>query len=813
MLRSYQLRAIDQLRYAILEGNKRIVLTIPTGGGKCLGIGTKVVTYTGKLVNVEDLRPGDKLMGPDSAPRTVLSTVRDLGKLYRIVPVKGDPWVCNDVHILTLVHTETGELVDIGLQEYLAKSKWWKHCHKLTMPPGGVDFPDKPPLPIDPYLLGVWFGDGSKSLRTFCVTKPDIEIRDLMQQTAKDWGLRCREYVDKRTQCPSYFIVGEGHVSNPFLDTLRDIVEDPTIIPEVIRTSSREERLKFLAGIIDTDGYIHHGFAEVIQKHKGIADGLAFIARSLGFKVTSRVKIVKGVEYQRLNILGDLSVVPNRVSRKKSSQRLQVKSAVRTGFSVEPIECGEYAGFELDGDGRFLLEDFTITHNTLTAAHIISAALKKGRKVQFVVHLRELVEQTIRALNRCGVERIGVIRGDDGRVDPDAPVQVASIQTLARRKRPEANIIFLDECHRSIAPMYRKAVWEAYPDALIIGLTATPCRTDGRPLGQYYEKLIVAATYSELIEGGFISEPIVYAPTVEPDLSGVRIVGGDYDDGQLETVMTELAGEIVPTWRQKADGLRTVVFATSINHSKDIVARFVADGVVAEHLDGTTPSKEREAILSRWASGQTTVVSNVGVLTEGFDLPAIRCAVLARPTQSLVLFMQTAGRALRAGETRPVILDHAGNVGRFGLPTEDRTWIISGRAKQEVPRSPFTPCKQCFAYIKRTLAKCPFCGAERVKEEREIPVERKASFEQKDRVSIERDFYLSNVYLARAKGFKPGFAAFKFKEKFGRWPPYAWNTETKTFYESDGFWRDNQRAREAAAKSLARDDSVQDPDA
>lgn len=468
-----------------------------------------------------------------------------------------------------------------------------------------------------------------------------------------------------------------------------------------------------------------------------------------------------------------------------------VKATLRT-YQTDAIErLREHVAA---GRKRVLLTLPTGGGKTLTAAELMRSALTYGNRVLFVVHLRELVDQTVRALARCGIDRVGVMRGDDERVDPDAMIQVASIQTLARRDKPKADIIILDEAHRSLADTYVSNIWDAYPGAVIIGLTATPCRGDGRPLAERYEALVIAATYSELIASGHVSEPIVYAPRVEPDMGSIRKVAGDWDAEQVEEMMSGLAGDIVPTWLEHAGDRTTIVFASGIRHSRDIVRRFTEAGITAEHLDGETPPDEREAILARLGN-ETRVVSNCAVLTEGFDAPAIRCAVIARPTLSLVLHMQTAGRALRPGPQQPVIIDHAGNVGRHGMPHEDRAWTITGPAKRIAPKNPYTTCKKCFAYFK-TAPACPHCGHVRPIEERELPTEAPATLERVDTQLLERNFYVAAVNLARSRGFKPGMAAFKFKEKFNKWPPWAWSQETKAQFATDVLWQEKLDARQ-----------------
>ena len=482
-----------------------------------------------------------------------------------------------------------------------------------------------------------------------------------------------------------------------------------------------------------------------------------------------------------------------------------IKKATLRPYQTAAIEALRRAA---DTKARLLLTIPTGGGKTLTASEIIRSAVSKGNRVLFVVHLRELVNQTVRALERRGVTHIGVMRGDDGRVDPSAPVQIASIQTLARREKPKAEIVILDEAHRSIADTYERNIWEAYPDAIIIGLTATPCRSDGRPLVERYQDLIVAAKYSELIADGFVADPVVIAPRVTPDLSRVRKVAGDWNESELEQAMGTILGDIVPTWQEHANGLKTIVFASGIEHSKSIVARFVEAGITAEHLDGKTPSAERDAILARLESGETTVVSNCAVLTEGFDMPSIRCAVIARPTLSLILHMQTAGRALRPGEVRPVVIDHAGNVARHGMPHEDRLWSIDGPAGRAPNRNPYRVCKKCFAYFAAKDHVCPHCGHEVPALERELPKEVSAPMAPIAKADLEKDFYTSAVNLARSRGFKPGMASFKFKEKFGRWPPWSWSQETKRTFDSDEDWKSRlerrlewKRQAEEAAKA------------
>jgi hypothetical protein len=371
----------DALAERKVRARNRLLFHGPAGNGKCLQIGTPVLRFDGRIVPVEEVRTGDLLMGPDSTPRRVLGTTRGRGPLYRVHPVKGDPWVCNDVHVLTLVHSVYNRVSDIDLQSYLRASNDFKHHAKLFTPEGGIDFPPAGELPIDPYFLGVWYGDGTKArsvageLASVSVSKPDAEIRQLMVQMAQRYGAKLREHISS-TGCPTFTIsMGNngGVKKNELLHQLRALFGVGEAFPLSYLTASRAERAQFLAGLLDTDGTDNCGGFEIVQKVRGFADGIEFLARSLGLRATTRPKVVNGETYWRVILSGECSTLPLRIERKRAAPRQQKKRVNRTGFTVEPAGEGEYAGFELDGDGRFLLGDFTVTHNTSCAGALANA--------------------------------------------------------------------------------------------------------------------------------------------------------------------------------------------------------------------------------------------------------------------------------------------------------------------------------------------------------------------------------------------------------------------------------------------------------
>ena len=288
--------------------------------------------------------------------------------------------------------------------------------------------------------------------------------------------------------------------------------------------------------------------------------------------------------------------------------------------------------------------------------------------VLVLVHRRELVFQARDKFRMFGIEAGIILAGEP--MNLMARVQIASVQTLWSRcvrgktDLPHADIVFIDEAHHVPARTYRHII-AAYPEAQIIGLTATPCRRDGRGLGSVFDVLIEGPQVADLTKQGYLVGTKVFAPS-RPDLMGVRVRHGDYVEADLATRMdrAELVGDAITHWHRHADRRKTVLFATSVAHSVHLKDEFIKSGVKAEHIDGSTPKDERDDILARLASGELEVVVNCAVLCEGFDLPDIGCIVLARPTKSMGLFRQMVGRGLRPapGKDHCLVLDHAGAV-------------------------------------------------------------------------------------------------------------------------------------------------------
>ena len=327
---------------------------------------------------------------------------------------------------------------------------------------------------------------------------------------------------------------------------------------------------------------------------------------------------------------------------------------------------------------------------TIILAAIARNFFQRQEPILVIAHTEELISQLRDALeSACGV-LVGVIKAGV-KANLERLIQVASAQTLRNRALPAAALVIIDESHHGVSPTYRQII-ESYPDAYILGVTATPCRTDGSGFDDLFDALVSITSPRELIEQGYLSDYKLIASPQAISTKGIKSTGGDFNNRDLAASVdvVELAGDLIGAYKLYAIAKKCVVFAINCNHSKAIAKRYRASGIPAEHLDGETPDEERKAVIERFRTGETLVLCNVNIVTEGFNLPNIEAVQIARPTKSLSLWLQMVGRGLRTaeGKEHTLIIDHTDNFARLGMPDANHIWLLEGVtvAKEKLKR-------------------------------------------------------------------------------------------------------------------------------
>lgn len=392
---------------------------------------------------------------------------------------------------------------------------------------------------------------------------------------------------------------------------------------------------------------------------------------------------------------------------------------------------------------------------TVVAAHITETARQKNPQatVWFIVHRKNLLRQTSKSFWSAKIEH-GLLTS--GKVRTNHSIQIGTIGTIHSRLetlKPPA-VMFIDEAHLSRGNMFTTVIeWAQSHGSIIIGLTGTPIRLDGKSLGSLFTDLIEAKSTAWLIEQGRLSNYVAFTVPSMPDVSQVKKTAGDYNVGELADVMDKptITGDAVAHWRKHANGMRTVVYCVNVKHSQHTAQYFCDSGIPAVHVDASTTEAELKDACEGLATGRYLVICNCELVIEGFDLSAqvgmdvtIECCILLRPTQSLARYLQMVFRAMRKKPKPAVILDHAGCIMRHGLPCEDREWTLEGRKKGSRNKSDQDPdvnvqqCGKCYGVFLPGGDKCPYCGAPIEKRERKI-IEKEGELQQVDIAAIRKE--------------------------------------------------------------------------
>lgn len=416
---------------------------------------------------------------------------------------------------------------------------------------------------------------------------------------------------------------------------------------------------------------------------------------------------------------------------------------------------------------------------TVLFAWLAERTQAKGNTVWFLVHRRELLRQTEDTFERFQI--------------PCDTIHIGMVGQVARNaeKFPEPDLIVFDEAHHAAAATWRK-ITDRYPDTWVTGLTATPSRLDGKPLGAIFDRLILGPTTQELIDDGWLA-PYRMVAVDTGDLAGLKRRGADFDMAEASQRLMERAvyGPVLDTFREYVGQSQAIYFCTTIEHSERTANEFRLAGIRAEHFDGTTPAKERERIVERFRAGDTQVLVNCELIGEGFDMPDCDAIGMLRPTASLTIYIQQTGRALRprAGKVATIV-DHVGNIQRHGAPSENRDWSLTetvrtGRRVKEDGTFAVRRCTECFAVFPAPRPTCPVCGAEYVPTREEIrsienvkmhliemeELEREKRWALSPEALKEARTYSALCVIARHRGYKVGWA-YKQAVARGLWVPY-----------------------------------------
>jgi len=406
---------------------------------------------------------------------------------------------------------------------------------------------------------------------------------------------------------------------------------------------------------------------------------------------------------------------------------------------------------------------------TTIVSAMIASAISKGKRILFLAHRAELLSQATERLQSFGLSP-GLIQGNKSR--PHPYLNVASVQTLRNRTNRilPPDIIFVDECHLSMANSYRK-IFDAYPDAFVVGMTATPTRLDGKPLGDVYSDIVAPISIDLLTNQSFLVSVRKFVAKEKADLSGVHLVAGDYNSQELfqKYDKANLYAGVVDNYRKFANGRQFIVFCVNVAHSKKTAQMFRDAGISCQHLDGESTEQERNTTISQFRAGLIQGISNVALFTEGFDVRNVSCVILNRATKSLALYLQMIGRGLRPYPNKAdcVILDHGDNVVTHGWYSFEHEWSLTGKKKKN-KQDAFSVrlCDNCEAMMPINQNICPHCGHERPTKDRSTNIIQDSEMVEVTKVQIPQ--HLKNKpwgrmnetelkELAQLKGYKPGW--------------------------------------------------------
>ena len=661
-----------------IKTNHSGLLALHTGFGKCLKKGTSIMLSNGKIKKVENIKVGDKLMGDDSTPRTVLSLARGREMMYDIIPTKGEKYTVNESHILSLrcgysngnKNYIKDKIIDIEVRDFLKLPKTIKN-HLLKGYRVPINFPEKK-VDLDPYVLGYWLGDGT--CRDPVITTIDEPVIEYFKMYCDELGLylhqgRGRNNISYRMSFGKKnrkgFSGSKG--KNPVLNMLKkhNLIMNKHI-PHIYKCNSKSVRLELLAGIIDSDGYYNKGCYDIIQKNETLLDDIIYVARSLGFaaykKECKKSCMYNGEKktgiYYRTSIHGEgIEYIPVKLERKKANKRKQIKNVLNTCIKVVKREVDEYFGFEIDGNRRFVLGDFTVTHNTCLALNIIS---RINQKTLIIVHKEFLLRQWVERIEQFLPDaRVGKIQAKTIDTE-DKDIVICMLQSLSMKDYPkdmfkEYGLSIYDECHHLSAEVFSRAFFKVVTK-YGLGLSATMKRKDGlTKVLKWFLRPIVCK-----IERKGEDNVLVKAIHYETNDEEFNRVEKDYR-GQIKyTTMvkklcefnrrSEFILKVLSDLLKKNPNQQIMI----LGHQKKLL-HYLHDAIkhrtiatVGYYIGGM---KEEEL---KKTEGKKVVIATYAMAEEGLDIKTLTTLIMATPKVDVT---QSVGRILRKKHKQAIVVD------------------------------------------------------------------------------------------------------------------------------------------------------------
>jgi superfamily II DNA or RNA helicase len=659
------------------------ILQVFTGAGKCLGKDTQILMYDGTIKLVQDIKVGEQIMGDDSTPRNVLSLARGRETMYKVQPKKGEGYIVNESHILSLKYNinlsktkRKNDILDISVSDYLKLPKSY-----TSITTGGrflsgyrvpITFEEKP-LEIDPYLFGYWLGDGHYD-RTSISTQESSVIKylvDCFKTKHPSLYLRYTGYqYDYRINSIDPNASNKSNILYNFLKKYNLIKNKH--IPHHYLCNSRENQMALLAGLIDSDGYYGgKNCYEITQKNEKLLDDIVYLCRSLGFcahkrKITKKcynsytdgVKTPKEGTYFITNIGGiGLDEIPVLCPRKKCGKRIAPQDVLKYSFDLQKLEVDEYYGFEIDGNRRFVLGDFTVTHNTVMALKI---AASLGKKTMILVHKEFLMNQWIERIEEyMPSARVGKIQAQVLDIE-NKDIVIAMIQTMYNRTFPtevhsQFGLTIIDEVHRIGSEEFSKTLLRCITPYML-GISATVERKDKltKLLYMFIGKMLYSSERKQddpvCVRGiEFISNDTAFNET-ETDFRGKpkysTMIGKLCEFGPRKDFVVRVLQDLIEEHPEKQ--IMVLVHNRSLLtylHDAIVHRGFATTGF---YVGGMKPAALKET------ESRQIVLATYAMAAEALDIKTLSTLVMATPKTDIT---QSVGRILRMKHENPIIVD------------------------------------------------------------------------------------------------------------------------------------------------------------